>query len=102
MKTLINYIKHLFSVLPTIGFWRRYVQKLLSFTISLKIYMLVTTTYLLLIDKINGSVWSTVFLGIALGRVVEKKIVSDESQHNNTKMQNNVYFTKKENDNEME
>lgn len=98
MRTLINIFLQL---IPPITFWRRYIQKLLAFTISLKIYMLFTTTYLLLIEKISDSVWSTVFLGIALGRVIEKKIISDNDERTKT-MNNNVYFSKKENENEME
>lgn len=68
----------LLSLWPNLQFWRNYIKKLISFTVSLKIYMLSITTYLLLIGKISDTVWSTVFLGIALGRIVEKKIYSDE------------------------
>lgn len=78
---LINIIKKIlksiFNVLPNKPFWQKYLKKLFSLTISLKIYMLSLTTYLLMIGKIGEGVWSTVFLGIALGRIVEKKIYAD-------------------------
>lgn len=78
IKCIFLKIFNLLDLIPNIVFWQNYIKKLLSFTISLKIYMLSITTYLLLINKISDTVWSTVFLGIALGRVVEKKIYSDQ------------------------
>lgn len=90
IKSLFSKFLRLFELIPTIVFWQNYIKKLLSFTVSLKIYMLSITTYLLLIGKISDTVWSTVFLGIALGRIVEKKIYSDKHVEEDSDMPNTI------------
>lgn len=83
VNMILNMLKKNFysilSVMPKGVFWKRYFKKLISYTISMKVHILALTTYLLLIDKIGPTVWSTVFLGVALGRIVEKKIYSDSA-----------------------
>lgn len=44
-------------------------KKFLSMFVSFKVYLCVTATVLLCVGKITGEIWSTVILGLAIGRV---------------------------------
>jgi hypothetical protein len=49
---------------------QRLMDKLVSLFVSFKVHLCALATVLLFLGKINEQTWSTVVLGIALGRVM--------------------------------
>lgn len=73
LKSWINRIKR---ILPCEEFWIRFIKKFLGFFVSLKIYILVTATILLLEGFIQATHWVTVITSIALGRVLVQSVLA--------------------------
>lgn len=70
------WINKALRVVPGLSFWQGFLAKLISLIVSLKVHILVTATWLLYIGKISDTVWSTVIVSIALGRIVVQSVVA--------------------------
>jgi len=73
------------KVLPRKDFWAAFVRKAISFTISLKMIILLGATTLLLTEYISESIWRDVIVAIALGRVIVQGVY--EYRNGTTKKQ---------------
>lgn len=68
--------------MPCDDFWRNYIKKAFSFSVSFKVHIVIIATFLLLFNKISDTVWSSTIVAIALGRVVIEGIYLN-NQHKN-------------------
>lgn len=64
------------------GVWRLAAEKLLETVVSVKVWLMVTATFLLLYGKIGETSWVTIITTIGLGRVVLEAIVTRGRQKN--------------------
>jgi hypothetical protein len=59
---------------------RRALEKLAETLLSVKVYILIAATFLLIYGKIGETVWSTVICTIGLGRVVLEALKGKNEQ----------------------
>jgi hypothetical protein len=76
LKSLINKI---LEIIPCTAFFRAFLQKFFSLIISLKVWILAGSSYLLWVGKIGEVSWVTIFTTIAIGRVAIQSVMTSKS-----------------------
>lgn len=74
---VMSKIKEIFNrVWPGYVFWANFLEKLFSFAVSFKVWVVALASVFRVLNYINGETWATAVVSITLGRVIVQGVTA--------------------------